>query len=612
MGDVPVYCRLVCAAGEDYRARALLFRADPDAGIAGIRFPAPAADERRRRVEVHSATMIADDRAETRSARRSRLGWWSSNGAAPIAGRDSLGPAIRQVCRPLFLVDTADGLGTAHHGVASLGVAERPDSECYPLVGYVPALLPEALGDAGFRRTHGLRYAYVAGAMANGIGSEEIVEAMGRAGMLAFFGAAGLPVERVEKAVDRVQRNLGDTPYGFNLIHSPAEPALEAAVVDLYLRRGVRLVSASAYLDLTLPLVRYRLHGIHVDAEGNVVCPNHVIAKVSRVEVARKFFSPPPPKLIGALVKAGEITAEQGRLAERIPVAEDITAEADSGGHTDNRPAIALIPTMIALRDEMQQKHNYGASLRVGAAGGIATPASAAAAFGMGAAYVLTGTINQACVEAGTSQAVRDMLARASQADVAMAPAADMFEMGVKVQVLKWGTMFAVRAAKLYELYRSCAGLDDIPSAQMRILERDFFRCTLQEAWENTRDYFTARDPRQIERAEADPKHKMALVFRSYLGRSSDWANRGEASRKADYQIWCGPAMGAFNEWVRGSFLESPENRRVVTVAMNLMVGAAALTRAGWAAAQGVALPAEARRFAPMELDEITALLDER
>jgi NAD(P)H-dependent flavin oxidoreductase YrpB (nitropropane dioxygenase family) len=50
---------------------------------------------------------------------------------------------------------------------------------------------------------------------------------------------------------------------------------------------------------------------------------------------------------------------------------------------------------------------------------------------------------------------VREMLAQAEQADVIMAPAADMFEMGVKLQVLKRGTMFAMRAAKLYELYRA-------------------------------------------------------------------------------------------------------------------------------------------------------------
>ena len=41
---------------------------------------------------------------------------------------------------------------------------------------------------------HGLRYPCMSGAMANGIGSVEIVEAMGRAGMLGIFGAAGLPL----------------------------------------------------------------------------------------------------------------------------------------------------------------------------------------------------------------------------------------------------------------------------------------------------------------------------------------------------------------------------------------------------------------------------------
>ena len=65
----------------------------------------------------------------------------------------------------------------------------------------------------------------------------------------------------------------------------------------------------------------------------------------------------------------------------------------------------------------------------------------------MGAAWILTGSINQACRESGTSDVVRTMLAETEQADVIMAPAADMFEMGVDVQVLKRGTMFSMRAA---------------------------------------------------------------------------------------------------------------------------------------------------------------------
>lgn len=474
---------------------------------------------------------------------------------------------------------------------------------------YVPGVRVEDLGDPSFRADHGLRYAYLAGAMANGIGSADIVEALGRAGMLAFFGAAGLSLPTIEAAIDRIDRNLGPlTPCGFNLIHSPNEPDHEAAVVDLYLRRGVRLVEASAYLDLTLPVVRYRVKGIRLE-NGNTVTPNRIVAKVSRVEVATKFFSPPPTAHLRALVSQGEITEEQAQLALRVPMAQDLTAEADSAGHTDNRPALALLPTMLALRDRLQAQHGYAELLRVGAAGGISTPASAAAAFAMGAAYVLTGSVNQACVESGSSDAVRQMLAEAEQADMIMAPAADMFEMGVKVQVLKRGTMFAMRAAKLYEIYRSRDSIEAIPAADRAMLEKTIFRASLDEVWDQTRAFWQKRDPSQLERAARDPRHKMALCFRWYLGLSSRWANVGEPSRRIDYQVWCGPAMGAFNEWTRGSFLEQPQNRRVVSVALNILYGAAVLTRANILRCQGVPLPGTLLRVAPLEPEQLQKLL---
>jgi PfaD family protein len=507
-----------------------------------------------------------------------------------------LGEALRAVHRPVRL----------------------PSGEC------VPACRLEDLGDATFRADHSLRYAYVAGAMANGIGSAEVVEAMSRAGMLGFFGSAGLPLERVEAAIDRLKQSLGGTgvppvqlstaagrchPFGFNLIHSPNEPDLESAVVDLYLRCGVRLVEASAYLDLTLPVVRYRVHGISVDEAGRIVTPNWIVAKASRVEVASKFLAPPPDRFLEELVRRGELRPDQARLAVRIPMAQDLTAEADSGGHTDNRPAITLLPTMLSLRDRMQAQYRYDRPLRVGAAGGIATPASAAAAFVMGAAYVVTGTVNQACVESGSSDAVRDMLAAAEQADVAMAPSADMFEMGVKVQVLKRGTMFAMRAAKLYELYRACSGLDDVPAAERAALEKNLFRAPLEEIWSQTRAYFLGHDPAQVDRAERDPKHKMALVFRWYLGQSSRWANAGEPSRKLDYQVWCGPAMGAFNEWARGTYLEQPRDRRVATVALNILYGAAVLLRMNVLRCQGAAVPPEWTQVPPLTLEKLEGLI---
>ena len=536
-------------------------------------------------------------------------GWWSANGTPPTTDQQYLRRAIGDIRHPVTLVESAGRLAVGEGGIGQLG-RKTAVSGALPIAGYAAACPLENLGDRFFCTDHRIRYAYVAGAMANGIGSADIVEAMSRGGMLGFFGAGGLPLKTVEAAIDRIQRSLGDQPYGFNLIHSPNEPDLEAAVVELFLRRGVKLVEASAFLNLTLPAVRYRVRGIHQDSSGRIITPNRIIAKVSRVEVATHFLSPPPKNFLNALVQLGDITEEQARLAEQIPMAQDLTAEADSGGHTDNRPAISLLPSMLALRDRLQSQYQFEQQLRVGAAGGIATPASAAAAFAMGAAYVVSGSINQACVESGSCDQVRKMLAQAQQADVAMAPAGDMFELGVKVQVLKRGTMFPMRAAKLYELYRAHDRLESIPPAERAVLEKQFFRATLEDTWVQTREFFLVRDPGQVRRAEQDPKHKMALVFRSYLGQSSRWANAGEPSRVMDYQIWCGPAMGAFNEWVKGSFLELPENRRVLTVARNILYGAAVALRLQSLRSQGIRLPAELMGARPLEPEALNEVLN--
>jgi PfaD family protein len=459
------------------------------------------------------------------------------------------------------------------------------------------------LGDPGFCSELGLRYPYLGGSMAKGISSVQMAKKLGQEGMLGFFGAAGLPFSEVESAVDQLAGS--DFSCGFNLIHSPHEPDLEQALAELYIRKGVRLVEASAFLALTLPLVRYRVHGIHRTADGTICTPNRIIAKVSREELAERFYSPPPEKFLQQLVAEGSITAEQAELATHIPMAQDITAEADSGGHTDNRPALALFPTIQSVAVRMQSRHGYAVKLRAGLAGGVATPAAAAAAFAMGAAYIMTGSVNQACVESGTSDQVRQMLAETRQADVSMAPAADMFEMGVTVQVLKRGTMFPMRAAKLYEIYRAHTGLDDIPTAEREKLEKTLFQAKLADIWQSTRSYFLGRDPRQVERAERDPKHLMALVFRWYLGQAAHWAKDGESARKVDYQVWCGPAMGAFNEWVAGSFLEPPARRTVAAVALNILYGAAQITHANILRYQGIQLPAEATHIQPLEESQI-------
>jgi len=536
------------------------------------------------------------------------IGWLHKDAKVLPYDKPESWEAIKNLNCPVHIVFKNNGLGLVVIN-GEIPEAMLSTDSTIPIIGSLAALPAANLGDRSFCDDHGIDYAYYTGAMANGIASVEMVEAVAEGGLLGFFGSGGLGLAEIEKAIDALTERCPDKPFGFNLIHSPNEPKLEADTVQLYLDRNIRLVETAAFLDVTLPLVRYRVSGISRDDGGQVVTPNHIIAKLSREEVAAKFLSPPPKHFIDELVTSGELSREQAGLCSLIPLAQDIVAEADSGGHTDNRPALTLFPTILALRDKKQAEFNFSQPPRIGLGGGISTPWSAAAAYAMGAAFIVTGSINQACVESETSDNVRAMLAETRQADVAMAPAADMFEMGVNVQVLKRGTMFSMRAAKLYELYRNYSAIEEIPLVERKKIEKSMLRCSFEESWRKTKSFWRHRDPEEIERALNNPKHKMALIFRSYLGRAAVWAQNGDLSRKIDYQIFCGPSMGAFNEWVKDSFLATPENRKVATIALNILYGAAFLRRCNYIQNMGISLPENLKRIKPLKLRQVLEYL---
>ncbi|MDA3897045.1 MAG: PfaD family polyunsaturated fatty acid/polyketide biosynthesis protein [Desulfobacteraceae bacterium] len=472
------------------------------------------------------------------------------------------------------------------------------------LMATLPALYPEWLGERSFLEVHAVRFPYITGAMFRGIASADMVIEIARAKMIGFFGAAGLSLIDIEKAINKIKTAIGESglSWGSNLIHSPNEPDLEEKVVDLYLKEEVTRVSAAAFMTITPNVVRYACTGLYADNKGRIHRKNFIFAKLSRPEVARLFMLPAPKQILDLLVTQGKLTQTEAILASKIPVSEDITVEADSGGHTDNRPLTALFPTILSLRDEISTEKGYDRPIRIGAAGGLGTPASIAAAFAMGAAYVLTGSVNQSAVESGMSPEGRKLLAMAGVADVTMAPAADMFELGVKVQVLKRGTMFSNRAANLYSIYSQNSSIDTIPKDVKARLEKDVFHAPLEKIWTDTHTFFSKRDPEEIAKAEKNPKHLMALIFRWYLANSAMWAIKGDPVHKIDYQICCGPSMGAFNTWVKGSYLEKVENRTVSDIALNLLEGAAVITRAQQVRSYGVPVPGKAFNFTPRPL----------
>jgi trans-AT polyketide synthase, acyltransferase and oxidoreductase domains len=328
-------------------------------------------------------------------------------------------------------------------------------------------------------------------------------------------------------------------------------------------------------MRITPSLVHWRLAGLRQGTDGAPVYARRTLAKVSRLEVATAFLQPPPEAIVRELLAKGKISPEEAALARAGPMADDICVEADSAGHTDQGVAYTLLPAMLALRENMMAAHRYAHRVRVGAAGGIGTPQAAAAAFIMGADFILTGSINQCTVEAGTSDTVKDMLQQMHVQDTGYAPAGDMFELGARVQVVKRGVFFPARANKLYELWQRYDTLEEIDAKTRQQIEEKYFKRSFAAVWNETRAHYAQADPRRLAELERNAKLRMAAIFRWYFVHSTRLAMQGSEDQKVDYQIHCGPAMGAFNQWVQGTELESWRNRYVAQIGAHLMCATA-------------------------------------
>ncbi|WP_437993858.1 PfaD family polyunsaturated fatty acid/polyketide biosynthesis protein [Sorangium sp. So ce145] len=451
----------------------------------------------------------------------------------------------------------------------------------------------KSLGDRSFKADYGVDYAYVAGAMYKGIASKELVVAMGKAGFIAYLGTGGLDEREIEASIRSIQSVIAGRAYGMNLLSNLESPELEERTIDLYLRHGVRCVEAAAYMRVTPALVRYRLQGLASGAGRTLVAPRRVLAKVSRPEVAAAFMQPAPEAVVRQLVESGKLTEQDAALAPLVPMADDVCVEADSGGHTDQGVAFALLPAMLVLRDEMMTRYRYEKRIRVGAAGGIGTPHAAAAAFVMGADFILTGSINQCTREAGTSEPVKALLQHLNVQDTTYAPAGDMFELGSKIQVVRRGLFFPARANKLHELYMRHGSLEEIDAKTRQQIQEKYFRRSFDAVWSETRSYYARTYPHRLAEIERSPKQKMAAVFRWYFAHTTRLALEGVEDQRLDYQIHCGPALGAFNQWTKGTAIEPWQNRYVADIARRIMEGTADLLNARFGAMKEAAEPSQ-------------------
>jgi trans-AT polyketide synthase, acyltransferase and oxidoreductase domains len=100
------------------------------------------------------------------------------------------------------------------------------------------------------------------------------------------------------------------------------------------------------------------------------------------------------------------------------------------------------------------------------------------------------------------------------------------------------------------------------------MIQEKYCHHSFEEIYQEVRSYYP---PQEIAKAEQNPKRKMALIFKWYFARSTQLALSGNQEYKVDYQIHCGPALGVFNQWVKGTPLEDWRNRHVDEIGEKLL-----------------------------------------
>ncbi|WP_160138425.1 ACP S-malonyltransferase [Chryseobacterium sp. c4a] len=429
------------------------------------------------------------------------------------------------------------------------------------------------LGSESYRKAYQVKYAYASGAMHHGISSPKMIVRMNKAGMMSYYATSGLSLKKIEEDILKIRQELqGSESFGVNIEYDLNKPDFEKECLSLLQAKKVKNIEIANYFQPTEAIVSFRAQGLKRDHSGKIVSENRIQVKVSRSEIAELFLSPASDQLIQCLLEANKITPLQAQLLQFVPVATDICVVSDGGGNSENAASIVLLPLMIRLKKRLAEKYHYQENIHLGAAGGIGTPEAAACSFFQGADFIVTGSINQCTVEAQIGDTVKDMIEKIGIHDMAYAPSTYLFELGSKVQVLKKGVFFPARANKLFELYKQCNSLDDLDIQLRKELENKYFKKSIEEViYECERKC----NSEELQKIADHPKFKMAMVFKWYLEQATQAALSDNVSNKINYQVYCGPSLGAFNEWVKGTELEKWNNRNVDNIGIRILEAAA-------------------------------------
>ena len=111
-----------------------------------------------------------------------------------------LNTALFQIQSPIFVDQSPKGLSVTSYPPHKGGTFKLKNTAGH-IQAFAPAVTPKMFGEPSFMKRHKLKYPYIAGAMANGISSQDLVTTMAKNGMAGFFGAGGLSIQQIEKQI---------------------------------------------------------------------------------------------------------------------------------------------------------------------------------------------------------------------------------------------------------------------------------------------------------------------------------------------------------------------------------------------------------------------------
>ncbi len=257
----------------------------------------------------------------------------------------------------------------------------------------------------------------------------DVVAAVSKAGGLGVLGAVAHSPERLEIDLDWIEDEIGDRPYGVDLIIPARYAGDEAGGYTLDDIRRLIPPEHREFVDDIL--ARYEVPELPDDegtpgrgltsAGGGIAAPFSATAAGPQLEIAlsrRTVFvanalGPPPAsmiervkeegRLVGAL--AGKAVHAQRHVAAGVDII--IAQGYEAGGHTGEIGTMVLVPEVV----------DAVAPVPVLAAGGIGRGRQMAAAMALGAQGVWCGSVWLTTEEAETHPVVKQKMLAATSAD---------------------------------------------------------------------------------------------------------------------------------------------------------------------------------------------------